>query len=224
MLHNSISKKVLNITGVVLFSLLSVLSACKDTPVESGIVASPPDDGSLGFNLLSSLTTATDTVLRIRVSWKAPNDPLGAPDFYRHSMVASKVVTDTTTGPLPTLKQVNGLVDTVFVKLNLVNDTVTLTSNVWSVRRGIQSQTAGVGKLFIRRGDRAPLPPDSIKVDTIVVPASPVIGNTASILFNSKVNVNAVNDESYKSMFGNPTDGVSMYKSGNVTYLTITQK
>lgn len=212
-----------SLKGFVYVCLIGIvgLYACRDTPVDSVNPAKPPEDSSVGFNMLSSITTATDTIIRIRVSWRAPNDPLGAPDFYRHTMTTSKVVTDGVTGPLPSLKQVNGLVDTIRIKLNLVNDTVTLTSNVWSVRRGLQSQTAGVGTLFIRRGDRAPLPPDSIRVDTIIIPAAPVIGNVSSVLFKTNTEIQSINDESYKAMFGNPSQGFSMYKTGNVTYLTI---
>jgi hypothetical protein len=89
-------------------------------------------------------------------------------------MTSSKVVTDASTGSLPTLKQVNGLVDTVAIKLALVNDTVTLISRVWSVRRGLQSSTAAQGNLFVRRGDRPPPPADSISVDFIVNHVAPI--------------------------------------------------
>jgi hypothetical protein len=113
---------------------------------------------------------ATDTLIKIRVTWKAPNDPTGgAPDYYRHTMTANKTVTDAVTGPFPSKKQVNGLVDTVTIKLNLVNDSVTLTSSVWSVRRGLESTSPAVAQLFVKRGDRPPLPPDSLKVDTLIV-------------------------------------------------------
>jgi hypothetical protein len=220
MLHSSISRKVLNVAGIVLIGFVSVLYGCRDTPTKVADPVIPPEDSGVSFSMLSSIITATDTNVDIRVSWKAPNDPFGAPEFYRHTMVASKVVTDSTTGNLPTLKQINGLADTVRISLKKINDTVTLTSSVWSVRRGLQSTTPGVGRLFVRRGDRAPLPPDSIRVDTIVIPSAPVIGNMSSILFQNS-NSRLINEQSYNSMFGNYKTGVSMYKSGNTTYLTI---
>ena len=220
MFHQKFSKQTKSITGLSLILGL-VLYACSDTPTGSGNPTTPPpDDSGVSFSMLSSIITATDTNINIRVSWKAPNDPFGAPEFYRHTMVASKIVTDSTTGNLPNLKQVNGLVDTVRISLKKINDTVTLTSSIWSVRRGLQSTTPGVGKLFVRRGDRAPLPPDSIKVDTIIIPESPVIGNMSSILFQNS-DTRLINEQSYNSMFGNYKNGVSMYKSGNTTYLTI---
>ena len=201
MLHSSISRKVLNVAGIVLIGFVSVLYGCRDTPTKVADPVIPPEDSGVSFSMLSSIITATDTNINIRVSWKAPNDPFGAPEFYRHTMVASKVVTDSTTGNLPNLKQVNGLVDTVRISLKKINDTVTLTSSVWSVRRGLQSTTPGVGRLFVRRGDRAPLPPDSIKVDTIIIPATPVDGNMSSILFQKNVDQTLVNEQSYNSVF-----------------------
>lgn len=221
MLHSSISRKVLNVAGIVLIGFVSVLYGCRDTPTKVADPVIPPEDSGVSFSMLSSIITATDTNINIRVSWKAPNDPFGAPEFYRHTMVASKVVTDSTTGNLPTLKQINGLADTVRISLKKINDTVTLTSSVWSVRRGLQSTTPGVGRLFVRRGDRAPLPPDSIKVDTIIIPATPVDGNMSSILFQKNVDQTLVNEQSYNSVFGSYKNGVSIYKSGNTTYLTI---
>lgn len=218
MSYSAASRTVLRL---IMGCFIGIVVACKDSPSESNEVILPPNDGSLSYSMLSSLTTATDTIIRIRVSWVAPNDPFGLPEFYRHTMTASKTVTDLSTGPLPTLKQVNGLVDTIRIKLNLVNDTVTLTSNVWSVRRGLQSTTPAVGKLFIRRGDRAPLPPDSIKVDTIVVPSAPSSGNISSIVLQANDDVGSINNQTYNSMFGNYKNGVSVYKTKNVTYLTI---
>ena len=150
-----------------ILTTLLVLS-CKDTttviPTEKPVVVE-----EMGFSVLSQTVVATDTLIKIRVTWKAPNDPFGAPDSYRHTMTANKTVTDSSTGPFPNKKLVLGLADTVIIKLNLVNDSVTLTSNVWSVRRGIESTTASTAKLFVRRGDKPPLPPDSLKVDTLIV-------------------------------------------------------
>lgn len=175
----------------------------------------PPAESGMSFMLLSSIISATDTNLNIRVSWKAPVDPYGAPDFYRHTMTASKVVTDSTTGNLPNLKQVNGLMDTVRITLKKINDTVTVTSNVWSVRRSLQSTSPAVGRLFIRRGDRAPLPPDSIRVDTIVVPEAPggAIGLVQSSLLTE------INKTSFNKLF--PTKEYDIVQFGNTTYITI---
>jgi hypothetical protein len=220
MTRNRVSAKLKGIFSI-LFIASTVLYACSDSPTKSADPVIPPDDAGVSFSMLSSIITATDTNINIRVSWKAPNDPFGAPEFYRHTMTASKLVTDTSTGNLPTLKQVNGLADTVRISLKKLNDTVTLTSNVWSVRRGLQSTSPAIGKLFVRRGDRAPLPPDSIKVDTIVIPAAPVIGSMSSILFQNNTNTKLINEQSYNSMFGSYKNGASMYKSGNTTYLTI---
>lgn len=175
----------------------------------------PPIESGVSFMLLSSIISATDTNINIRVSWKAPNDPYGAPDFYRHTMTASKVVTDASTGNLPSLKQVNGLMDTVRITLKKVNDTVTLTSNVWSVRRNLQSTSPAIGVLFVRRGDRAPLPPDSIRVDTIVVPEAPSapIGLVKSALLTE------INKTSFNRLF--PTKEYDIVQFGNTTYITI---
>ena len=214
------STKLTKLVTIVILGGLLTTYACSDTPTKAVDPVIPPDDAGVSFSMLSSIITATDTNINIRVSWNAPNDPYGAPDFYRHTMVASKVVTDSTTGNLPTLKQVNGLADTIRISLKKVNDTVTLTSSVWSVRRSLQSTSPAIGKLFVRRGDRAPLPPDSIKVDTIVIPAAPIVGNVSSILFQ-KNTAALVNEQSYNSMFGSYRNGVSIYKSGNTTYLTI---
>ncbi len=217
MTRNGVSAKLKGI----LFIAITVLYACSDSSTQAVDPVIPPDDAGVSFSMLSSIITATDTNINIRVSWKAPNDPFGAPEFYRHTMVSSKVVTDSTTGNLPTLKQVNGLADTVRISLKKINDTVTLTSNVWSVRRSLQSTTPAIGRLFVRRGDRAPLPPDSIKVDTIVIPAAPVIGSMSSVLFQNNANTRLINEQSYNSMFGSYKNGVSIYKLGNTTYLTI---
>lgn len=175
----------------------------------------PPIESGMSFMLLSSIISATDTNLNIRVSWRAPNDPFGAPDFYRHTMTASKVVSDSTTGNLPNLKQVNGLMDTVRITLKRINDTVTLTSNVWSVRRNLQSTSPAVGRLFVRRGDRAPLPPDSIRVDTIVVPGAP----PAPIVAVKSALLTEINKTSFNKLF--PTKEYDMVQFGNTTYITI---
>jgi hypothetical protein len=210
MFHKNVKKLV-----SLLFVMGAVAYACTDTPTQAETPIVAPDDAGVSFALLSSIITATDTNINIRVSWKAPNDPYGAPDFYRHTMTASKVVTDTSTGNLPNLKQVNGLADTARISLKKVNDTVTLTSNVWSVRRGLQSTSPAVGRLFVRRGDRAPLPPDSIRVDTIVVPAAPSTPLTA---IRSSL-LTEVNKTSFNTLF--PTKEYDIVQFGNTTYITI---
>lgn len=116
-----------------------------------------------------SVVSQTDTIVRVKVTWNRAQDQYGAADYYLHTMTASKTVTDSTTGPLPNLKRVNGLADTVNIRISLVADSVTVVSRVWSVRRGLQSTTPAQGQLFIRRADRPPPPPDSIKVDTLVI-------------------------------------------------------
>lgn len=204
-------KKARSIIGLSLLFAVT-LYACKETPTSVVDTVTPPEDTGVSFSLLSSIISGTDTNINIRVSWKAPNDPYGAPEFYRHTMTASKIVTDSTTGNLPTLKQVNGLMDTVKITLKKVNDTVSLTSNVWSVRRGLQSATPGVGRLFVRRGDRAPLPPDSIRVDTIVVPVAPIIAINSGFL-------KEINKTSFNSLF--PTKEYDIAQVGNTTYITI---
>lgn len=214
MFHQSISKQLRSIIGLSLICSV-VLYACKDTPTSTLNPVNPPEDTGVSFSLLSSITTATDTNLNIRISWKAPNDPFGAPEFYRHTMTASKIVTDSTTGNLPTLKQINGLVDTVRISLKKVNDTVTLTSNVWSVRRGLQSTSPGIGRLFVRRGDRAPLPPDSIRVDTIVIPSAP----TVPIVTVKSALLTEINKTSFNKLF--PTKEYDVTQFGNTTYITI---
>lgn len=168
----------------------------------------------VSFSLVSA---PTDTVLRIKVNWSKAEDAYGPADFYRHTMTASKIVTDSLTGPLPTLKEVNGLADTVSIKVSLVNDTVTLISKVWSVRRGLQSSNPAQGNLFVRRGDRPPPPPDSIKVDTIVIPIAPVIGGLSQVLTKVESNTNV------KSItpFRREENGTTLYKMGNTTILTL---
>lgn len=214
MFHNTVLKRLRSIIGLSLIFGVS-LYACADTPTSTPNPVIPPDDAGVSFSLLSSVISATDTNINIRVSWRAPNDPYGAPDFYRHTMTATKVVTDSTTGNLPNLKQVNGLADTVRISLKKVNDTVTLTSNVWSVRRNLQSTSPAVGVLFVRRGDRAPLPPDSIKVDTIVIPEAPVVPIRA---VKSSL-LTELNKTSFNRLF--PAKEYDMIQFGNTTYITI---
>lgn len=189
-----------------------MVMGCSDNNVQPENLPNVPE--GVSFNLASA---STDTILKIRVSWSVAKDAYGPADFYRHTMTSSKVVTDASTGPLPTLKQVNGLVDTVSIKVSMVNDTVTLISRVWSVRRGLQSSTPAQGNLFVRRGDRPPPPPDSIKVDTIVIPVAPIIGNVSQVLTRVEPTANIKSVTPFKR----EENGTTLYKVGNTTILTL---
>jgi hypothetical protein len=223
MSFNKNFKRVISLVSLGLVVMVGGVYGCSDntTQPENPVIA--PENEGFSYQIVAQQTTLADTILKIRVSWKAPNDPFGAPDFYRHTMTATKVVTDAVTGPLPSLKVVNGIADTVSIKLNLVNDTVTLTSNVWSVRRNLQSTSPAVGKLFVRRGDRAPLPPDSIRVDTIYVGgAVPIIGSKESIkILPNTTSLEVNNQRSFNSLFTKQVNGATTYKVGNTTYLTL---
>jgi hypothetical protein len=197
--------------------------------VDATPLVKSPDSTSVSFSMLTQSVVATDTTIRIRVTWKAPNDGYGLPEYYLHTMTTSKVVVDATTGPLPVSKRANGLVDTVRIKLNFISDTVTLTSRLWSVRRGLQSISPAVGTLFIRRGDRPPPPPDSIKVDTLVIPGAPPVSGVS--LQNSMesplsvVNISELdNAAAYRSLFIRDEDGTTTYKVGTSTYITLIVK
>jgi len=149
--------------GIVFVAVFSLMFACNPEITPPGEeVPAPP---GVSFAIVAQ----TDTILTVQVRWSKVEDGYGAADYYVHTMTAGKVVTDSTTGPLPNAKQVNGLADTIKIRVQLVNDTVTLESKVWSVRRGLQSLTPAIGRLVVRRGDVPPPPPDSISVDTIVV-------------------------------------------------------
>ena len=214
-----------HLTYVVMAAL--VLIGCSDAqPVDVGPGFSPapsPENETVAFAVVAQLNGVADTTLRIRVTWKAPNDGFGLPEYYLHSMTSSKVVVDAVTGPLPTSKRANGLADTLSIKLNLVNDTVTLTSRVWSVRRTLLSTTPAVATLFLRRGDRPPLPPDSIKLDTIVVPAAPIVGGMTNILSAKSVS-DIDNSAAYRSLFLREENGTTTYKVGTNSYITLIVK
>ncbi len=215
-------KKILKY-GVI---FVMALGCSSEQPVDVGPGFSPapsPENESVAFGVVSQFTTATDTTIKIRVTWKAPNDGFGLPEYYLHTMTSSKVVVDAVTGPLPTLKRANGLADTISIKLNLVNDTVTLTSRVWSVRRTLQSASPSVATLLLRRGDRSPPPPDSIKVDTIVLPAAPTSAGMTSLLsFKSVSEVD--NSAAYRSLFIREENGTTSYKVGANSYITLIVK
>jgi hypothetical protein len=204
-----------------------VLLGCSDVqPVDVGSGFSPapsPENETVAFAVIAQLNGVADTTLKIRVTWKTPNDGFGLPEYYLHSMISSKVVVDAATGPLPTSKRANGLADTVSIKLNLVNDTVTLTSRVWSVRRTLLSSTPAVATLFLRRGDRPPPPPDSIKLDTIVVPAAPIVGGIANVLSIKSIS-DVDNSAAYRSLFLREENGTTTYKVGTNSYITLIVK
>jgi hypothetical protein len=210
---------------VVMASL--ILMGCSDAqPVDVGPGFSPapaPENETVAFAVIAQLNGVADTTLKIRVTWKTPNDGFGLPEYYLHSMISSKVVVDAATGPLPTSKRANGLADTVSIKLNLVNDTVTLTSRVWSVRRTLLSSTPAVATLFLRRGDRPPPPPDSIKLDTIVVPAAPIVGGIANVLSIKSIS-DVDNSAAYRSLFLREENGTTSYKVGTNSYITLIVK
>jgi len=210
---------------VVMASL--ILMGCSEAqPVDVGPGFSPapsPENETVAFAVIAQLNGVADTTLKIRVSWKTPNDGFGLPEYYLHSMISSKVVVDAVTGPLPTSKRANGLADTVSIKLNLVNDTVTLTSRVWSVRRTLLSSTPAVATLFLRRGDRPPPPPDSIKLDTIVVPAAPIVGGIANVLSIKSIS-DVDNSAAYRSLFLREENGTTSYKVGTNSYITLIVK
>jgi hypothetical protein len=205
-----------------------ILMGCSDAqPVDVGSGFSPapaPETETVAFNVIGQLNGVADTTLRIRVTWKTPNDGFGLPEYYLHSMISSKVVVDATTGPLPTSKRINGLADTLSIKLNLVNDTVTLTSRVWSVRRTLLSTTPAVATLYLRRSDRPPPPPDSIKVDTIiVVPEAPIVGGIANVLSAKSIS-DIDNSAAYRSLFLREENGTTTYKVGTNSYITLIVK
>lgn len=211
----------------ILASLIMI--GCSSDPiVEQKVDSVPSPEGeSVGFSVIApviaQLNGIPDTTLRIRVTWKAPNDGYGLPEYYLHTMTSSKVVVDVATGPLPTSKRANGLADTISIKLNLVNDTVTLTSRVWSVRRTLQSTTPAIATLFLRRGDRPPPPPDSIKVDTIVLPAAPIVGGMSNILSVKSI-ADIDNSAAYRSLFLREEKETTTYKVGTNTYITLIVK
>lgn len=148
----------------IFLMVIVMVTACADETV-APVVEPPTVPSRMSFGLL---TAPSDSVLFVRVAWTKATDVAGDAEFYRHTMTTSKVVTDASTGPLPTSKQVNGLVDTVAIKKPVPNDTIAIVSKIWSVRRGLQSLSPAEGNLIIIRADQPPPPPDSVTVDTII--------------------------------------------------------
>jgi len=157
------------VKGLFAIGMLAMVGCTPDktSPVTPDTPPVVPD--GVAFNVVGAFT-ATDSIVKLEVRWPQAGDAFGTADSYRHTMTSSKLVTDATTGPLPNNKTVTGLRDTVSIKLAPVNDEVTLNSSIWSVRRGLQSTTPAQGTLVVRRGDRPPPPPDSVRIDTIAVP------------------------------------------------------
>jgi len=198
-------------TCILAFAVMTV--ACADDTT-APIVEAPKLPEGMSFGLVSS---GVDSIVRIRVAWAKAEDAAGAAEFYRHTMTANKVVTDASTGPLPTLKQVNGLADTVAIKKPVPGDTITLVSQIWSVRRNLQSLTPAEGNLVIRRADAPPPPPDSVTVDTIVIPIMQGVKMGAPSL----VKVAPKTTFSPFLPFKHEDDGSMIEVNGNTTIFTI---
>jgi hypothetical protein len=197
----------------LLFPMVAAMViGCSDGPSPATPDVKPTVPGGVSFNVVGT----TDTILRVRVSWAAPQDGFGPIDFYRHTMTSSKVVVDASTGPLPDKKQINGTSDTVSIKVRLVEDSVTLISRVWSVRRGLESTTPAQGTLFVRRGDRPPPPPDSIRVDTIVIPIPSGLRTSTYTMSSILTPVNVNNQTSI-----NLQESVTVYKFSNYTVFSL---
>jgi hypothetical protein len=128
-------------------------------------------------------------------------------------MTANKSV-----GTLPTRKQVNGLADTVTITRPATADTVILTSSVWSVRRGLESNTAATGRLVIMTADGPPPPPDTVFVDTIILAPSIVQGAQASV-FSMKQSTPDM--ELYRSLFVREERISSTIVQENTTFVTL---
>lgn len=150
----------------VLSIVLLFLAACETTRIIEGptIADVPPSITSrVGFNIISE--SVIPNALVMRVSWATPtSDGRGDPEYYLHTMTANK-----TLAGLPNRKRVNGLMDTVTILRPGILDTVILTSSVWSVRRGLESNTPALGRLVIMTADGPPAPPDTVFVDTLIL-------------------------------------------------------
>lgn len=112
-----------------------------ETPVE--------EEPTVGVNF--SIVGSTDSIIRVRVSWSVGGDQFGAPDYYNFTLRSSKVITDSTTGPLPDKKKVYGLADTVTLKRSLIGDSAMIVARVWSVRRELESTIPAQGQVYVKR-------------------------------------------------------------------------
>ena len=117
-------------------------------------------------NVTMNMIPLSDTIYQILVAWPNVSDRYGDVESYIHTATSSIPLPD----DLPNERPMMGTRDSYTITVSLIKDTVSITSSIWSVRRGIRSTTPAVGTLFIRRGDQAPPPPDSIVIDTISLP------------------------------------------------------
>jgi hypothetical protein len=206
----------------LLLLLIVGVTACEvvrvvEPPVQTD--KNPVEVNDVGFSLLAS--NVSPTTISIRTSWKKPiSDGKGDPEYYLHTMTANKTVS----GTLPNRKRVNGLIDTVVIGRPAVTDTLILTSRVWSVRRLLESTTPATAQLVIRTADSPPPPPDSIRVDTIVL--APIIGGAIKVNdFFSEVPADSnTMKKSLYSLFIREEDGSTTFFDKNTTYITLVKK
>jgi hypothetical protein len=200
---------------LVAIASLFLLTACETTRFIEGPTLGevPPSATSgIGFNMIAQ--SSISNTVTLRASWAKPaSDGRGDPNYYLHTMTANKSV-----GTLPTRKQVNGLADTVTITRPAIADTVILTSSVWSVRRGLESNTAATGRLVIMTADGPPPPPDTVFVDTIILAPSIVQGAQASV-FSMKQSTPDM--ELYRSLFVREERISSTIVQENTTFVTL---
>jgi hypothetical protein len=179
----------------------------------------PAEVTDVGFSLVSS--NLVSSTISIRTRWAKPtSDGLGDPEYYLHTMTANRTVS----GTLPTRKRVNGFVDTVTISRPAVTDTLILTSRVWSVRRGLESTTPAQGQVVIRTADGPPPPPDSIRVDTIILTA-PIIGGAIKVdEFFTNLPTDSNNLKNYRSLFIREEDGTTTLVTKNITFITLVKE
>lgn len=199
----------------ILSVALLFITACETTRIIEGptIADAPPSITSrVGFNMIAE--SSTINTITIRASWAKPaSDGRGDPDYYLHTMSANKSV-----GSLPNRKQVNGLVDTVTVTRPSALDTLILTSNVWSVRRGLESTTPGTGRLVIMTADGPPPPPDTVFVDTLILSPMTQPVRTSSIFSMTQ---STPDMQQYRSLFMREENGTTTFVQENTTYITL---
>lgn len=200
--------------------LTATLAACEVVR----IVEPPAQDKTpfevtdVGFSLISS--NVVSNTISIRTRWAKPtSDGLGDPEYYLHTMAANRTVS----GTLPTRKRVNGFVDTVTINRPATTDTLILVSRVWSVRRGLESTSPAQGQVVIRTADGPPPPPDSIRVDTIIL--SPVGPSAPGALrmngFFTSTSTDSNSLKHYRSLFVREENGTTTIVSKNTTFVTL---
>jgi hypothetical protein len=195
-------------TFILAFAVMIV--GCVDDTT-APIVEAPVVPAGMSAKLVSS----DQFTVRVQIAWQKAEDANGAANFYRHTMTADKEITDETTGPLPTLKQVDGLADTVTIKKPTPGDTVRLTSKIWSVRRNLQSLTFAEGSLVIIRADQPPPPPGSPTVDTVRIDIN------AAPLYAPLVKVAPKTTFNPFLPFKHEDDGSIIQVNGDTTVITI---